>query len=102
MSNQSQSQNPTVTPVETQPEPSDRTVVALLPPGTSDLDHYGFSAIPFNNELHVVPLGDLHLHVLSGRCWCRPVLEEDEDHESSNWDSAWLHNAADGRTDERH
>lgn len=42
-------------------------------------------------DSHVYPTNDLRDHVFSPKCWCKPVLDEEEG------GRLWVHNAMDQR-----
>lgn len=45
--------------------------------------------------IHVFPIDDLRPHVLTPHCWCKPVLDEDNDGTEPVF--LWVHNALDER-----
>jgi hypothetical protein len=42
-------------------------------------------------DVHVLPVGDVRVHLELRQCWCRPHVDEEAGH------SVIVHNSADGR-----
>ena len=62
---------------------------ALIPPQQFD-QHHGWVVIGAKGKAsHVIPFGDMRPHECSLECWCRPVLDEEDD--------VIAHNSMDGR-----
>lgn len=49
------------------------------------------SSTPFKPQdgVHVYPIGDDKVHVMSRECWCQPEYDEEQE--------VWIHHSADGR-----